>query len=215
VPADSLIRKGLADVICCRGLNLIDPGSADFTDFPILSSNPKFIIPGPDPAIPTVETLPIGNLGSLLINPNAPRIVKANRTGSAVLAGATPGTPGMALAGGATGMIGQDGASVVANDSAGLVGQDAAGVVANDGAGVVANDGSGVVANDGAGLIGHDGATLVGQDGAGIVAGGGLNIVAGGGGNIVGDNGAAIVAGGGGNLIGENGAGIVAGGGGN
>ncbi|MBL9114266.1 MAG: DUF11 domain-containing protein [Verrucomicrobiaceae bacterium] len=185
VPADSLIRKGLADVICCRGLNLIQPGSADFTDFPILSSNPKFVIPGPDPALPAWFTAPVANMGGLLINPNAPRVVKGNRAGSAMLAGPTPGTPGAVLAGGAAGLIGQDGAA--------LIGQD--------GAAVVSSDGAGVVSSDGAGLIGQDGAALIGQDGAAIVAGGGGNIVAGGGGNIVAGGGGNIVAGGGGNIV--------------
>ena len=209
--ADSLIKKGLADIVCGGGLNLIEPGSADFTELPPLSSsNPKFIIPRPDVAVPIPEVRPLANLGALKPGQNVYGVVKAGN-GNGVRGIGPPGSAGMVLAGGAAGLIGHDGSTLIGHDGSTLighdgstlVGEDGASLIGHDGSTVVANDGAGVVANDGAGILNQDAATVIGQSGSAIVAGGGLNnnasIVAGGGGNVIGQSGSAIVAGGGGN----------------
>lgn len=209
--SDNILTREGANVIVGGGRNLVKSGGPTFDSAGVNGSNPpQFVLP--EDAETFVITPPVALSASLLVDPNAPHIVRAGN-GSAVLA-KVPGQPRVVVAPGA-GLVGSDGSSLVGGDGASLVGEDGASVVANDGAGVVSNDGAGVVANDGAGLLGKGGAGVVANDGAGIVAAGGGNIVAAGGGNIVAGGGGNIVAGGGGNIVAGGGGNIVAGGGGN
>lgn len=59
----------------------------------------------------------------------------------------------------------------------------ASGLIGNDGSTLVAAGGGNLIGNDGSTLVGNDGASLVGNDGASMVAAGGGNLVAAGGGN--------------------------------
>jgi uncharacterized repeat protein (TIGR03803 family) len=76
-----------------------------------------------------------------------------------------------------TGVISNDGGSIISHDSGGLIGQDGNGVISNDGGSLIGQDGNGLIGKDGSNLIGQDGNGLIGQDGNGLIGQDGNGIV--------------------------------------
>jgi hypothetical protein len=144
----------------------------------------------------------------------------------------------------ATGIIGNDGASLIGNDGAGIIGNDGASILTDQGAGLITNDGGSLVYAGAAsaitikgipGFADHDCSYLL-DHASDIVASGAGNIVASGAGNLITENGAGfslvsnhdgsllagisaiaanIVASGAGNIVASGGGNIVAAGAGN